>query len=1047
METGKNTSADRNRKQTGKSEEIVADSAICTCDKGSKPGTFRVTSQQKIYCNGARKLVATDQDKGIKSLNFGSCAAKNNGPCSPNIVWSNTYNKIAIKGKMYPLTVKSSGTCKAGGGRINIQTSGQQVVVKPSASPRKANSTAHKSPVFTEEDWKHLPQEDEKSQNKRVPAAVQVNNVLVNGKREITITPYDQEELLFTTSLTAGSMRGTGVKWDVCHGNRVIAKGLTEAPARTYFTKEGTYSVYAYVHKPGSPKGKGVVTITVSYPKFKSIEWKDENGKPVTYIGLRNKVFAHVSLPGCKGIPVNCRFYYNGYEGKTYLSALTPITLSAAGKVKIALSLSSDQLKKIKEDRKRFSNGQKIKIYLELSSRHWIENLTKVSQHPILFNDTIEFRSLIIYKDSDCKEKLQGGIADSGSTVYVRVSTANMETGKIRLDVYKHETGKQEEKSPKPSPVYSTSCPVNSTGVYKFSLTLAAPPYKEGTAYKVVVSWLFSSNQSSNGNVNNNTGKQTSKESKQYILKGKEVLFSVKRHIPTPKAEPSKANVNRTEPKKDGCPRCREEWTDMLPRLKQVFGKVSANRLKAVAQTYTENMKTLSMDTCWVKAHFFAQATIETGYTLNISEIMNYKRERFEDIFPSKIFKGSWTKDGKWVSDRDKNGKRIYKDGMKRTLDRVYSITDTQERKIVLANIAYANKNGNGDYNSGDGWRFRGSGLVQITGRKNYSKIQHLINTRFKLNVDIMTNGADTINGDDRIATLASMCYVYICTEQNPQKFSNNKKDCTAFSKMIGNEIAERKDGKVVTTNWREKQKSFDRETSKAFLTESCLWGKKSSPKPKENLSKWHEPVDNPQITIWTQGGYNNPNNAVFGAKRPNGHYHQGLDIFCVEGTRVYACLDGTIEAISRAYSGQGQTIVLKITDKEQLEAFRKRRLSYIPFYKGEWKEGPNFNPDSNEIYFVYYHLREILVNSGTVHAGDVIGLSGISGIEKGTHGPHLHFEIRSKRWCNGLNNRCNPAYYVNYRNDKILSPEEKKRQEARNNLGQLKDFKGKIKK
>ena len=149
-----------------------------------------------------------------------------------------------------------------------------------------------------------------------------------------------------------------------------------------------------------------MVRITISYPKFKSIEWKDENENPVTYIGLRNKVFAHVSLPGCKGISVNCCFYYNGYEGKTYLSALTPITLSAAGKVKIALSLSSDQLKKIIEDRKRFSNGQKIRIYLELSSRHWIENLTKTSQHPILFNDTIEFRSLIIYKDSDDFEVL-----------------------------------------------------------------------------------------------------------------------------------------------------------------------------------------------------------------------------------------------------------------------------------------------------------------------------------------------------------------------------------------------------------------------------------------------------------------------------------------------------------------------------------------------------------------------------------------------------------------------------------------------------------------
>ena len=1042
METGKNTSADRNRKQTGNSEEIVADSAICTCDKGSKPGTFRVTSQQKIYCNGARKLVATDQDKDIKSLNFGNCAAKNNGPCSPNIVWSNTYNKIAIKGKMYPLTVKSSGTCKAGGGRINIQTSGQQVVVKPSASPRKANSTAHKSPVFTEEDWKHLPQEDEKGQNKRVPAAVQVNNVLVNGKREITITPYDHEELLFTTSLTAGSVRGTGVKWDVCHGNRMIAKGLTEAPARTYFTKEGTYSVYAYVHKPGSPKGKGVVRITVSYPKFKSIEWKDENEKPVTYIGLRNKVFAHVSLPGCKGIPVNCRFYYNGYEGKTYLSALTPMTLSAAGKVKIALSLSGDQLKKIIEDRKRFSNGQKIRIHLELSSRHWIENLTKASQHPILFNDKIEFRSLIIYKDSDCKEKLQGGIADSGSTVYVRVSTANMETGKIRLDVYKHETGNQEEKSPKPSPVYSTSCPVNSTGAYKFTLTLAAPPYKEGTAYKVVASWSFSS-QSSNGNVNNNTNRQTSKKPKQYILKGKEVLFSVKRHIPTPKVEPSKANVNRTEPEKDGCPRCREEWTDMLPRLKQVFGKVSANRLKAVAQTYTENMKTLSMDTCWVKAHFFAQATIETGYTLNISEIMNYKRKRFEDIFPSKIFKGSWTKDGKWVSDRDKNGKRIYKDGMKRTLDRVYSITDTQKRKIVLANIAYANKNGNGDYNSGDGWRFRGSGLVQITGRENYSKIQHLINTRFKLNVDIMTNGADTINGDDRIATLASMCYVYLRTEQNPQKFSNNKKDCTAFSKMIGNEIAEWKDGKVVTTNWRKKQKSFDRETSKAFLTESCLWGKKSSPKPKENLSKWHDPVDNPQITLWTQSGKYNPANAAFGVPRPNKKYHQGVDLFCTEGSNVYACLDGIVESITDSPKGQGQTIVLKITDKEQLNYFRQRRRDYAPTYKdkGEKNQGEGFDENSNHIYLVYYHLSYILVKKGRVYAGQVIGYSGISGIRDGTCGPHLHFEIRSERKCGDLTKRCNPAYYVYYKVK--MSPEEKKKQEERMKKGQLKDFYG----
>ena len=1034
METGKNTSADRNRKQTGKSEEIVADSAICTCDKGSKPGTFRVTSQQKIYCNGARKLVATDQDKDIKSLNFGSCAAKNNGPCSPNIVWSNTYNKIAIKGKMYPLTVKSSGTCKAGGGRINIQTSGQQVVVKPSSSPRKANSTAYKSPIFTEEDWKHLPQEDEKSQNKRVPAAVQVNNVLVNGKREITITPYDQEELLFTTSLTAGSMRGTGVKWDVCHGNRVIAKGLTEAPARTYFTKEGTYSVYAYLHKPGSPKGKGVVRITVSYPKFKSLEWKDENGKPVTYIGLRNKVFAHVSLPGCKGIPVSYRFYYNGYEGKTYLSALTPMTLSAAGKVKIALSLSDNQLKKIIEDRKRFSNGQKIRIHLELSSRHWIENLTKASQHPILFNDKIEFRSLVIYKDSDCKEKLQGGIADSGSMVYVRVSTANMETGKIRLDVYKHETGNQEEKSSKPSPIYSTNSPVNSTGVYKFSLTLATPPYKEGTAYKVVVSWIFSS-QSSNGNVNNNTDRQTSKEPKQYILKGKEVLFSVKRHIPTPKAEPSKANVNRTEPEKDGCPRCREEWTDMLPRLQKIFKEVSSEKLSTVARIYTRYMKELRMDTCWIKAHFFAQAYKETGGKLDVKkgESFNY----YWEIIPTKL--------SAFRTDKGRFYARQWGRAEKKSTK---ANAVSKENQIKIANYAYSYEFSKGkelgNKYPNDGWHFRGRGLIQLTGRACYTAIEKILHDiGYSCDITSSIEKSDQVGKNFELAVVASMAF-FKWKNVDMYRLCNGNKNTTGISTIVGMKETNKDTGK---SNYEEKQEAFTNRTSVAFMVDNCKWDVKESPKQTPKQGKWHEPVDNPQITIWTQSGRNEPSNAVFGAKRPNGHYHQGLDIFCVEGTRVYACLDGTIEAISKAYSGQGQTIFLKITDKEQLEAFRKRRLSYIPFYKGEWKEGPNFNPDSNEIYFVYYHLREILVNSGTVHAGDVIGLSGISGIEKGTHGPHLHFEIRSKRWCNGLNNRCNPAYYVNYRNDKKLSPEEKKRQEDRKNLGQLKDFNGKIKK
>jgi putative chitinase len=37
-----------------------------------------------------------------------------------------------------------------------------------------------------------------------------------------------------------------------------------------------------------------------------------------------------------------------------------------------------------------------------------------------------------------------------------------------------------------------------------------------------------------------------------------------------------------------------------------------------------------------------------------------------------------------------------------------------------LANYVYAGRNGNGDEASGDGWRFRGRGLIQLTGRDKY---------------------------------------------------------------------------------------------------------------------------------------------------------------------------------------------------------------------------------------------------------------------------------------------------------------------------------------
>lgn len=48
-----------------------------------------------------------------------------------------------------------------------------------------------------------------------------------------------------------------------------------------------------------------------------------------------------------------------------------------------------------------------------------------------------------------------------------------------------------------------------------------------------------------------------------------------------------------------------------------------------------------------------------------------------------------------------------------------------------LANFVYANRNGNGDGASGDGWKFRGRGIFQLTGRGNYQAAQDALGVAY----------------------------------------------------------------------------------------------------------------------------------------------------------------------------------------------------------------------------------------------------------------------------------------------------------------------------
>ena len=125
------------------------------------------------------------------------------------------------------------------------------------------------------------------------------------------------------------------------------------------------------------------------------------------------------------------------------------------------------------------------------------------------------------------------------------------------------------------------------------------------------------------------------------------------------------------------------------------------------ASALEDARKTSSVTTARRLCHFLGQIFVETGGFAIMEENLNYKDPaRLDGIFSA-----------------------VHGSEDARALIRL--------GPEAIANRVYANRIGNGDEASGDGWRYRGSGYKQLTGRSNYREIGGIVNLDLEGNPEL----------------------------------------------------------------------------------------------------------------------------------------------------------------------------------------------------------------------------------------------------------------------------------------------------------------------
>lgn len=180
------------------------------------------------------------------------------------------------------------------------------------------------------------------------------------------------------------------------------------------------------------------------------------------------------------------------------------------------------------------------------------------------------------------------------------------------------------------------------------------------------------------------------------------------------------------EEEDDDCDTSKEE-------LKKIFPSIPNADAKLLSSIINDKGADMGLDTKEELWHFLAQTGHETGgfTTLQVSENLSYSNQNLLDVWPNRFSQTDTTK-----------------------LDPDDYKFDAEK----LANYAYCCRMGNGNEASEDGWKYRGRGIKQLTGKTNYTDFKTWYNNNYDPDKDFVTN-PNLISTNDTLAILSGLWF------------------------------------------------------------------------------------------------------------------------------------------------------------------------------------------------------------------------------------------------------------------------------------------------